>query len=106
MIWDQDGNHIDQRHRVYIDHTDTIYVADSESWGADNPGWKKGTGIGNAETDQMHYFLEDLESQDLAHCGAEGVGADTLGDVYGGVVRRQMLGRLEPPTVQPTHGAR
>ena len=35
MIWDQDGNYIDQWTQfgrpsgVYIDHTDTIYVADS-----------------------------------------------------------------------------
>ena len=111
MIWDQDGNYIDQWTQfgrpsgVYIDHTDTIYVADSESWGPDNPGWKKGIRIGSAKTGQVHYFLEDIESRDFAHSGAEGVGVDTLGNVYGGVVRRQMLERHEPQSVQPTRGA-
>ena len=111
MIWDQDGQYIDQWHQfgrpsgVYIDHTDTIYVADSESWGPDNPGWKKGIRIGSARTGQLHYFLEDIESRDLAHSGAEGIGVDTLGNVYGGVVRRRMLERHEAPTVQPTRAA-
>lgn len=111
MIWDQDGGYIDQWTQfgrpsgVYIDHTDTIYVADSESWGPDNPGWKKGIRIGSAKTGQVHYFLEDIESRDFAHSGAEGVGVDSLGNVYGGVVRRQMLERHEPGTLQPTRGA-
>jgi sugar lactone lactonase YvrE len=111
MIWDQDGNYIDQWHQfgrpsgVYIDRTDTIYVADSESWGPDNPGWKKGIRIGSAKTGQVHYFLEDIESRDFSHSGAEAVGVDTLGNVYGGVVRRQMLERHEPGTLQPTRGA-
>ena len=111
MIWDQDGNYIDQWQQfgrpsgVYIDHTDTIYVADSESWGPDNPGWKKGIRVGSAKTGQVHYFLEDIESMDLAHSGAEGVGVDTSGNIYGGVVRRQMLERHEPSTAQPTRGA-
>ena len=111
IIWDQDGNYIDQWTQfgrpsgIYIDHTDTIYVADSESWGPENPGWKKGIRIGSAKTGHVHYFLEDIESRDFAHSGAEGVGVDALGNVYGGVVRRQMLERHEPQAVQPTRGA-
>ena len=35
----------------------------------------------------------------------EGVGVDALGNVYGGVVRRQMLERHEPQAPQPTRGA-
>ena len=111
VIWDQDGNYIDQWTQfgrpsgIYIDHTDTIYVADSESWGPENPGWKKGIRIGSAKTGQVHYFLEDIESRDFAHSGAEGIGVDGLGNVYGGVVRRQMLERHEPQSAQPTRGA-
>ena len=111
IIWDQDGNYIDQWTQfgrpsgIYIDHTDTIYVADSESWGPENPGWKKGIRIGSARTGQVHYFLEDIESRDFAHSGAEGIGLDGLGNVYGGVVRRQMLERHEPQAEQPTRGA-
>lgn len=111
MIWDQDGNYVDQWTQfgrpsgVYIDHTDTIYVADSESWGPENPGWKKGIRIGSAKTGQVHYFIEDIESRDFQHSGAEGVGVDQFGNVYGGVVRRQMLERHEPGVEQPTRGA-
>ena len=111
MIWDQEGNYIDQWTQfgrpsgVYIDHTDTIYVADSESWGPENPAWEKGIRIGSAKTGQVHYFLQDIESRDFAHSGAEGIGVDSLGNVYGGVVRRQMLERHEPQAVQPTRGA-
>lgn len=111
MIWDQNGGYIDQWQQfgrpsgVYIDHTDTLYVADSESWGPDNPGWKKGIRVGSAKTGQVHYFLEDIESMDFAHSGAEGVGVDTFGNIYGGVVRRQMLERHEPAVSQPTRGA-
>ncbi len=91
---------------IYIDATDTIYVADSESWGPDNPEWKKGIRIGSARTGQLHYFLEDIESRDFVHSGAEGVGVDAFGNVYGRVVRRRMLERHEAPTRQPTRGAR
>ena len=100
-VWTQFG----RPSGVYIDHTDTIYVADSESWGPDNPAWKKGIRIGSAKTGQVHYFLEDIESRDFAHSGAEGIGVDSLGNVYGGVVRRQMLERHEPQSVQPSRGA-
>ncbi|MDE1010233.1 MAG: hypothetical protein OSB38_31695 [Paraburkholderia fungorum] len=111
MIWDQDGNYIDQWTQfgrpsgIYIDHTDTIYVADSESWGPENPGWKKGIRIGSAMTGQVHYFLEDIEARDFAHSGAEAIGVDRRGNVYGGAVRRQMLERHEPQAEQTTLGA-
>jgi hypothetical protein len=36
-------------------------------------------------------FIEDVESTTTEHSGAEGVGADAQGNVYGAVVRRQML---------------
>ena len=38
-------------------------------------------------------FIEDSESTTPDHSGAEGVGVDAQGNVYGGVVRRQMLER-------------
>jgi hypothetical protein len=42
-------------------------------------------------------FIEDAESTTTDHSGAEGVGVDARGNVYGGVVRRQMLERHTPP---------
>jgi len=41
----------------------------------------------------VKYFIEDMESTTQDHSGAEGVGVDAQGNVYGGVVRRKMLER-------------
>ena len=98
LIWDQDGNYIDMWHQfsrpsgIYIDQNDRIYVADSESYGPDNPGYRKGIRIGSAVPGEIEYFIEDIESQDLAHSGPEGIGVDRLGNVYGATVRRRQLG--------------
>ncbi len=74
-----------------------MYVADSES-GPDTGahelmGIKKGIRIGSARTGEVTAFIEDMESTTGDHSGAEGVGVDAAGNVYGGVVRRQMLER-------------
>jgi sugar lactone lactonase YvrE len=97
QIFDQEGGFIDEWRQfgrpsgIFITADDTIYVADSESWGPDNPGWKKGIRIGNARDGSVTMFIEDIESMTDDHSGAEGVGVDAEGNVYGGVVRRQML---------------
>ena len=97
QIFDQDGRLLDvwtqfaRPSGIYITRDDTIYVADSESWGPDQPVWKKGIRIGSAKTGKVTAFIEDLESTTDEHSGAEGVGVDAEGNVYGAVVRRQML---------------
>jgi sugar lactone lactonase YvrE len=99
QIFDQDGKYIDQWTQfsrpsgITITRDDTIYVADSESFGPDNPGWKKGIRIGSAKDGRLWNFIEDMESTTIEHSGAEGVGVDAEGNVYGAVVRRQMLER-------------
>ena len=96
-VYDQNGNYIDTWRQfgrpsgIFISKDDRIYVADSESWGKDEPGWKKGSRIGSARTGQVDFFIEDVESTTEEHSGAEGVGVDAAGNVYGAVVRRQML---------------
>jgi DNA-binding beta-propeller fold protein YncE len=103
QIFDQDGKLLDIWHQfgrpsgIYITKDDTIYVADSES-GPDTgahelPGIKKGIRIGSAKDGRVTAFIEDMESTAPDHSGAEGVGVDARGNVYGGVVRRQMLER-------------
>ena len=72
-------------------------MADSES-GPDTgahelPGIKKGIRIGSAKDGSVAAFIEDRESTTGDHSGAEGVGVDARGNVYGAVVRRQMLER-------------
>ena len=103
QIFDQDGNVLDEWRQfgrpsgIYITRDDTIYVADSES-GPDTGarelmGIKKGIRIGSAKDGSVTAFIEDMESTTPDHSGAEGVGVDARGNVYGAVVRRQMLER-------------
>jgi DNA-binding beta-propeller fold protein YncE len=103
QIFDQDGKLLDIWHQfgrpsgISITKDDTIYVTDSES-GPDTGahelmGIKKGIRIGNAKTGAVTAFIEDMESTRPEHSGAEGMGVDAQGNVYGAVVRRQMLER-------------
>jgi len=102
-IFDQDGRYLDEWRQfgrpsgIAIAKDDTIYVADSES-GPDSgahelPGIRKGIRIGSARNGTVAAFIEDMESTTPDHSGAEGVGVDAQGNVYGAVVRRQMLER-------------
>ena len=103
QIFDQDGKFLAQWRQfgrpsgITITRDDTIYVTDSES-GPDTgahelPGIKKGIRIGSAKTGAVTTFIEDMESTVADHSGAEGLGVDADGNVYGAVVRRRMLER-------------
>ena len=103
QIFDQNGTFLDEWRQfgrpsgIVITNDDTIYVADSES-GPDTgahelAGIRKGIRIGSAKDGTVTAFIEDAESTAPDHSGAEGVGVDAQGNVYGGVVRRQMLER-------------
>jgi len=103
QIFDQDGRYITEWRQfgrpsgISITRDDTIYVTDSES-GPDTgahelPAIKKGIRIGSAKTGVVTAFIEDMESRVADHSGAEGVGVDAQGNVYGAVVRRRMLER-------------
>jgi hypothetical protein len=103
QIFDHDGAFLDSWRQfgrpsgIFITADDTIYVTDSES-GPDTgagelPGIRKGIRIGSARTGEVTAFIEDLESTATDHSGAEGVGVDAAGRVYGAVVRRRMLER-------------
>lgn len=103
QIFDQNGTWLDEWRQfgrpsgIYITKDDRIYVADSES-GPDTgahelPGIKKGIRIGSAKDGRVTAFIEDMESTRGDHSGAEGLGVDAQGNVYGAVVRRQMLER-------------
>ena len=103
QIFDQNGTWLEEWRQfgrpsgIFITPDDTIYVADSES-GPDTgahelPGIKKGIRIGSAKDGTVTAFVEDTESTTPDHSGAEGVGVDAAGNVYGAVVRRQQLER-------------
>ena len=103
QVFDQDGKllaswmQFGRPSGIYITRDDTMYVADSES-GPDTGareirGIKKGIRIGSARDGIVTAFIEDMESTVHDHSGAEGVGVDAQGNVYGAVVRRRMLER-------------
>ncbi|MDE0083853.1 MAG: hypothetical protein OYK82_12470 [Gammaproteobacteria bacterium] len=102
QIFDQAGSFLDVWYQfgrpsgIAIGPDDRIYVADSESYGTDNPGWRKGIRVGDARDGSLLYLIQDLEATAIEHSGAEAVGVDSAGNVYGGVVRRRMLERHEP----------
>ncbi len=102
QIFDQAGTLLDVWYQfgrpsgIAIGVDDRIYVADSESFGSDNPGWKKGIRVGSARDGSVQYLIEDLEPTTIEHSGAEGVGVDSQGNVYGAVVRRRMLEKHVP----------
>jgi sugar lactone lactonase YvrE len=104
QIFDQSGKFLEEWRQfgrpsgIVITKDDRIYVADSESYGTDTgahelPGIKKGIRIGSARDGSVTAFIEDQESTAKDHAGAEGIGVDADGNVYGGVVRRRMLER-------------
>lgn len=103
LIFNQNGEQLDEWRQfgrpsgLFITADDTLYVADSES-GPDTGanelmGIMKGIRIGSAVDGTVSAFIEDLEPLRDDHSGAEGVGVDAQGNVYGAVVRRQMLER-------------
>ena len=103
QIFTQEGKFVDEWHQfgrpsgIFITADDRIYVADSES-GPDTGagelmGIKKGVRIGSAKDGSVDFFIEDMEPLRDDHSGAEGVGVDVNGNVYGAVVRRRMLER-------------
>ncbi|MEE2636208.1 MAG: peptidyl-alpha-hydroxyglycine alpha-amidating lyase family protein, partial [Acidobacteriota bacterium] len=102
QIFDQQGQFLDVWYQfgrpsgIAIGEDDRIYVADSESYGTENPGWTKGIRVGSARDGAVDYLIADLEPTAIEHSGAEGVGVDSNGNVYGAVVRRRMLEKHVP----------
>lgn len=101
QIFDQRGKYLatwtqfGRPSAIAITKNDTMYVTDSEM-GPDTgahemTGWKKGIRIGSARTGEVTAFIEDMEPLRPDHSGAEGIGVDSEGNVYGAVVRRRML---------------
>jgi DNA-binding beta-propeller fold protein YncE len=115
VIYDQEGTVLDEWRQfgrpsgIFITRDDTIYVADSESGpntgAGELPSIRKGIRIGSARTGAVAAFIEDMESTATDHSGPEGVGVDAQGNVYGAVVRRQMLAGAPRPTVGDGEGA-
>jgi streptogramin lyase len=104
QIFDQDGNFLAEWKQfgrpsgVFIDKNDIIYVTDSESNTAQNPGFKRGIRIGSAKDGKVTAFIPDpLPAKEGSGPGtgsaAEGVAADVDGNVYGAEVDARALKR-------------
>ena len=101
-IWDQDGKLLDiwkqwsRPSGILILPDDTMYVADSESWGPDNPGWRKGIRIGSAKDGVVTAFIPDplvVPGALPATSISEGVATDADGVIYGAEVGSKSLKR-------------
>jgi streptogramin lyase len=73
---------------IYIDRNDTIYVADSESESVarNHDGWKRGIRIGSAKDGRVTAFIPDPVEKATGTSAAEGVAADSAGNIYGAEV--------------------
>jgi streptogramin lyase len=104
-IFDQNGKFLAEWKQfgrpsgVYIDRNDRIYVADSESNPARNPGFKRGIRIGSIKTMKVTAFIPDPTTdvpqgtQQGNGTAAEGVAVDNSGVVYGAEVTNKDLKR-------------
>ena len=82
---------------IYIDRSDTIYVADSESGSVAPPqaAWRRGIRIGSAKDGKLAAFIPDPETRNAPEfrgtSAAEGVAADAQGNIYGAEVGPKAL---------------
>jgi DNA-binding beta-propeller fold protein YncE len=96
QIFDQDGKFLAEWKQfgrpsgVFIDKSDNIYVADSQSSEKTNPGFRQGIRIGSAKDGKVMAFI--VETADLG--ALEGVAADDLGNVYAGYTNKMNFRRF------------
>jgi len=107
QIFDQDGKFLEEWKQfgrpsgIYIDKKDILYVADSESNMARNPGFRRGIRIGSVKDGKVTAFIPDPvvnPGQGLEPTNgtaAEGVAADGAGNVYGAEVGPRNFKRYE-----------
>jgi sugar lactone lactonase YvrE len=99
QIFDQDGKYLEEWKQfsrpsgIYIDKRDTIYVADSESESVsrNHDGWKRGIRIGSAKDGSVKSFIPDPVDKAPSTSAAEGVAADSQGNIYGAEVGPRRL---------------
>ena len=101
QIFDQDGKFLNEFRQfgrpsgMYIDKSDTLYVADSASDAEPrtSDGWKRGIRIGSARDGSVKYFIPDPVEKASITSAAEGVVVDAQGNLYGAEVGPRTLTR-------------
>ena len=97
QIFDQDGNFLHEWKQfgqpggLFIDGNDVLYVADSLSGPERHSGWIRGIRIGSASDGTVTHFIPDPTPNGNPITAAEGVAADSAGNVYGAVFGAPML---------------
>jgi streptogramin lyase len=99
QIFDQEGRFIDQWKQfgrpsgVFIDKNDMIYVVDSQSNAAQNPGFKRGLTIGSARDGKVTAFVpfSEPDPDKNTNAGMEGITTDSKGNVFVGETTTQTL---------------
>lgn len=99
QIFDQDGKFLEEWRQfsrpsgLFIDKNDVLYVADSESNTKRHPGGKRGIYVGSAKDGKVTAFIPDPEPNPdkSSTSGAEGVAADTQGNIFGAEVGPKTL---------------
>ncbi len=101
QIFDQDGRYLTEWKQfgrpsgVYIDKNDNMYVSDSQSTPANNPGFGQGIRVGSAKDGKVTAYIP--ETKELS--ALEGVAADDAGNIYGGYTNTLNFTKGGPPEV-------
>jgi sugar lactone lactonase YvrE len=101
IIIDQDFNHLESWYQfsrpsgIYIDKNDVIYVTDSESGSVapSHKDWMRGIRVGSAKDGSLTAFIPDPDNPERGTSAAEGVAADSRGNIYGAEVGPRALKR-------------
>src|SRR5262245_2950284 len=99
QIFDQDGTFLAQWTQfsrpsgLFIDRSDVLYAADSESGSVnkEHGDWKRGIRIGSARDGSLTAFIPDPAEQATTTSAAEGVAADAMGNIFGAEVGPKRL---------------
>ena len=98
-IFDQQGKLLDSWPQfsrpsgLFIDRSDMLYSADSESESVarNHDGWKRGIRIGSVKDGKVQFFIPDPVEKTTGTSAAEGVAVDAQGNVYGAEVGPRAL---------------
>jgi hypothetical protein len=71
---------------IYIDGSDTIYVADHASNAKLNPGFRRGIRIGSAKDGVVRMLVPGFGAEPEKENVPEGIATDTKGNIYGAEV--------------------